>query len=236
MQTTSTTYQTLLRNPEHIKETKVSVAGVEYGESNIIFLATSGGLYAKDTPMVGSASARELDLTLLSPGVIPRRAEIRIFVRLVLRDPLTDTVTQASEWLPKGVFYIDTRSADPETDTLAIHGFDAMLMAEQIYLPDGDTGEWPRPMATVVADIAQRMGVAIDPRTAIDPAYMIGYPNDYTMRELLGYVGAAHAANWIITDAGALRMAGLAGIPPETNYLVAEDGDAITFGGVRILV
>lgn len=235
MQVTSAFYKTLLRDPEHLKEVKVTVAGEEYGQDRILSLTTSGGLYASDNPAVGSARAREIDLELRDAESIPRMAEIRVFVRLVLRDLLTDEVASASEWLPKGVFYIDTRVDDTENDSLSIHGYDAMLKAEQTYLTDGDTGEWPRPMDVVAADIAQRIGTAIDARTVVQP-YALGYPNDYTMREVLGYIAAAHAANWIITDAGELRMVGLAEIPAETYNLVSEEGDAITFGGVRILV
>lgn len=235
MQVTSTLYKALLRNPEHLKEVKVAVAGEEYGQDRILSLSTSGGLYASDNPTVGSARAREIDLELLDPGSIPRMAEIRVSVRLVLRDPMTGEITSASEWLPKGVFYIDTRSDDTENGSLTIHGYDAMLKTGQAYLTDGDTREWPRTMDTVAADIAQRIGAPIDARTVVKP-YLMGYPNDYTMGEVLGYIAAAHAANWIITDAGKLRMVGLAEIPAETYNLINEEGTAITFGGVRILV
>ena len=56
------------------------------------------------------------------------------------------------------------------------------------------------------------------------------------MREILGYIAAAHAGNWIITDAGELRLVGFADIPPETFYLVTDHGDPIVFGDTRILV
>ena len=39
-----------------------------------------------------------------------------------------------------------------------------------------------------------------------------------------------------MTGEGRLYLVPLVSIPPETNYLVTEYGDAITFGGDRILV
>lgn len=232
MQTTSELYQQLLSSRDHVKQIRVAIEGVCYGENIVVSLSTSAELYKDNTPGVGNCISREIDLELLSPGKIPRMAEIRPEVRLVLG-------MQTSEWLPKGVFYIDTRQLDAQSGLLSIHGYDAMLKAEQTYLQDGDAGEWPRPMPDVVADIARRMGVSIDARTVINPAYMVGYPNDLTMREILGYIAAVHAGNWIITDAGELYLVPL--YNPATDYanlgyLAAEDGSAITFGGVRILV
>lgn len=229
MQTTSALYKTLLRNTGHRNEILVNVSGTEYREDRIISLATSGGLFAQSTPSVGGCVSREFDLTFRPLGTIPTMAEIKIFTRLSIG-------TQASEWIPKGVFYIDTRSYDESKTFLTLHGFDAMLKAEQIFLPEVDESHWPRSMKTVAQEIAQMMGVSIDARTVINSNYTMDYPVDYTMREILGYIAAAHAANWTITDAGKLRMVGLADIPAETNYLVTEYGTPITFGGVKILV
>ena len=86
-------------------------------------------------------------------------------------------------------------------------------------------------------EIARLMGVSIDPRTVLSTAYSVDYPaNEYTLRDVLRYIAVAHAGNWIITDAGQLRLVTFGEIPPETNYLIAEQGAAITFGGVRIIV
>ena len=51
------------------------------------------------------------------------------------------------------------------------------------------------------------------------------------------FIAVAHGGNWTITREDKLLLVPLVGsMPPETNYLVTEDGDAITFGGDRILV
>lgn len=210
-------------------ESRVEIAGVEHSEEEVFSLSTNGALFADGTVSVGNCVAKEIDLAVMPKGEIPRMAEIKVFVR-----PVADGVE--TEWLQKGIFYIDTRQEDKVTGVVTIHGYDAMLKAEQTYLAEGDTGEWPRSMQTVVNEIAQRMGVEVDPRTGIDSSYMVEYPNDLTMREVLGYIAVAHAGNWIITDAGKLRLVGLTNAVKTTDYLMDEDGYAITFGGVRIVL
>ena len=210
-------------------ESKVEIAGVEHDEERIFSLSTNAALFAEGTVSIGGCVAKEIDLAVMPKGEIPRMAEIKVYVR-----PVAEGVE--TEWLQKGVFFIDTRQEDKVTGVLTIHGYDAMLKAEQTYLAEGDTGEWPRSMQTVVNEIAQRMGVEVDPRTGIDSSYMVEYPNDLTMREVLGYIAVAHAGNWIITDAGKLRLVGLTNAVKTTDYLMDEDGYAITFGGVRIVL
>ena len=195
-----------------------------------------GSLFVGSKPSVGGCVSRQIDIMIKLKGTIPRMAEIKLETRLVLKDFVTGEITSTSEWLPKGTFYIDTRQTDKVSGALIIHGYDAMLKAEQMFLTETTEDDWPKPMDEVVEEIAKRMGVTVDSRTVISHTMMVGFPLEYTMREILGYIAAAHCGNWIITDAGELRLIALNSIPPETSYLVDEDGYAITFGGVRIIV
>ena len=56
------------------------------------------------------------------------------------------------------------------------------------------------------------------------------------MREVLSQIAAMYAGNWIMNYDGQLLLVAVNGIPPETNYLIDSQYDAITFGGDRILV
>lgn len=246
MQATSELYKSIWQDDACIVQAKVTIAGKDYvdglfgAQGDIASLSTPASLFAGSGPSVGGTICREIDLDLRTNGAgIPRMAEMRVFVRLVLADEVTETILQASEWIPKGVFYIATRKLDTAENILTIHGYDRMIFAEDVYLQEGDTGDWPRLMSDVVADISDRLGVSIDSRTTINAAYTMDYPNDYTMRELLGYVAAAHAGNWIMTDAGELRLVPLYNPATEYSglgYLGTENGEAISFGGVLILV
>lgn len=227
MQTVSALYQQIMSG-EHYAERKINIAGTDYGEDTIVSLTTTGGLFADGTLSVGSAVSREINLSLWNISTtIPKMAKLIPYYRI-------SNGTQTSEWIQKGVYYIDTRSID--SGLLTIHGYDDMLKAEQIWTPDQSL-EFPMPMTQAVDIIANIMGVEIDARTVLNSSYTVDYPaNDYTLRDVLRFIAAAHGGNWIMSDVGELWLVGLNDLPAETNYLCDEDGDWITFGGDRILV
>lgn len=232
MHTTSDLYKTLLRNQNHEKEIRLNIAGVKYGMGNIISCSTSGGIFSE--PGIGNCTSRQIELEVLPIGTIPRQAKIQVFVRLVYAD-------QASEWIPKGKFFISKRQKNKLTGSLKITGYDAMLKAEQTWLTaDYATETWPMPQADAVNDIAYRMGVEVDSRNVLSANFPVEYPvgenGDLTMREVLSGIAVSNCGNWIITDDGKLRLIVYGDIPAETNYLIDENGYAILFGGVRILV
>lgn len=240
MQNKSDLFEAILRSRAYSVAPKAEIDGIEYAEdSGLVSTFVSGRLFAKNGPSVGGCVSRQVDLLIRNYASFSRRAKIRLFCRV-------EQGEQVSEWIPKGVFYIDTREPDEVSGTLTIHGYDAMLLrGGETYLQEGDTGDWPRAADTVVNEIAQRMGLELDERTVIDPDVMVSYPNDWTMRETLGYIAVAHCGNWIITDEGKLRLVPLWSIPDydpdepggeEMSLLIDEHGNYITFGGVRIIV
>ena len=227
MQDTSALYNQIFETDGHYAEVKINIAGVDYGQDKIVSLSTYGGLFAEGTLGAGGAVAGEIDLQLYDPGSIPKMAKLIPYYRFVAGN-------QVSEWIQKGVYYIDTRSQDG--NVLTIHGFDDMLKAEQVWYPDQSL-EFPMSMQAAATEIAGIMGVTIDSRTQFNALYQVDYPaNDWTLRDILRFIAAAHAANWIMTDLGQLRMVPIYEIPDTTSYLVDEYGNAITFGGIRILV
>ena len=233
MQTTSALHKALLRDPGHWKEHKVTVAGVTYLQPDIQSLRTCGGAF--EEPDIGGCASRQIDLTLRRTlETIPRRAEIRVYTRLV-------SETQAAEWLPKGVFYISTRQTDKVTGALTIHGYDAMRRAGDVWLTeDYDLDIWPISQRVAVEDIAYRMGVEVDPRTVLSGRFPVDYPvdenGDMAMEDVLSGIAVSEAGNWVISDEGRLLLLRFGDIPPETWYLVDESGDTITLGGERIIV
>lgn len=213
-------------------ESKATLGGMEYSEAKIRALSTRAALFAKGTISIGGCVAKEIDISVIPQGEIPRMAEIRAYGR-----PRADGID--TDWLSKGVFFIDTRQMNYQTGVLTIHGYDAMLKAEQDYLSESDESEWPKTMPVVVAEIAARMGVSIDSRTKLNSSYLVQYPLNMTMREVLGYIAAAHGGNWIITDTGALRLVPLLAEFGSTDvgmkaYSLDTAPPFPTFSGVRL--
>lgn len=233
MYATSDLYKTLLADPLHYKETKIIINGVEYTESNVVSAVIApSALYEKFG--IGNCVSRELDLEIFPIGTIPRQSKIKVFVRLVSGELV-------SEWVPQGEFFFSTRLKNKVTGSLVITAFDAMLKSEDIWLTNEyDLDDWPKTQQEAVDDIAYRMGVEVDPRTVLSNEFPVDYPvdesGDLTMREVLSGIGVSNGANWIITMEGKLLQLGAADIPTETNHLVNEAGKVITFGGVGIYV
>lgn len=232
MQATSELFQTLWRAPLHEEEIRLDIARVSYFRDTTVSVSVSGGMFPK--PDIGYCASRQIDIVVRPQGTIPRQAEIKIYLRLRLEE-------QVSEWIQQGVFFISTRKQNKIDGTLTIHGFDAMLKAGEVWLTDDykyDT--WPKSETEAVNDIAARMGVKIDSRTKLNNKFKVDYPidenGDMTMTDVLEGIATANGGNWVITNEGKLLLLRYGDIPPETNYLVEEHGDAILIGGVRILV
>ena len=231
MQPVSATYNALLAAGAP-KEVRVIIAGTTYTQAKIVSATIKASLM-EQAASIGNAVAKELDLVLRNYGSIPRMAQIQVQFRL------NDGTTQ-SEWLPKGTFFIDTR--DEGNGVISITAYDPMLKADQSYTTNGNQGGWPKTDLQVVQTICSRIGVTLDSRTTaiMTQGYRIEYPGygdgAYTMRELLQFIASAYAGNFYITDENKLLLVGLGDFPPETNYLVTENGDAILIGGYKILV
>ena len=241
MQTVSDGYNTIIAQTNHWFETRVRINGVNYGEDKLMSVTATNRIFGSEQPTVGGCISGELEVKMLAPTVaIPRMAEVRPYVRV--KDG-----TRTSEWVSQGVFYIDTRSTthnDDGLDILTIHCYDAMLKAEADY-PSTSTS-FPKSDVNVVKEIAWAMGLQARPTytTGLDSRtlplmtknYQISLPVGYSMREVLGNIAAMYCGNWIMNYEGKLRLITLTELPSETNYLIDNAYEPITFGGDRILV
>lgn len=263
MQETSALYRSLLADENHWFETSVVIgesgdlvteagdrilfggnaivvsrsgADSGYTESQIFSIRTSIFMFQED-PTVGQAIAQEIELKMMNPaGDIVPMGLVAPYVRVC-------NETDKSEWIPQGVFFIDTREiSDNHADlvTLTIHGYDAMLRAEQYY---HDTGALNWSSGTVsdvdmVSEIASIMGVEVDTRTfdLMTGNYQISLPTAYTLREILSYIASMYIGCFIINEVGQLRLVSLLELPEETSLLIDNAGDCIVFGEDRIKV
>lgn len=240
MQTTNDLYKELLDNETCSKEYRAVIAGETYEMGRIISATISGGIFEKDTVCIGSAVSRELDLVLINPGVIPKGAKIQMYYRLSARVPVEINdqpgyMTSVSDWMPKGVFFIDTRSTDVTTGVMTIHAYDCIMRAEQEWTPDQSL-EFPLAMNKAAEAIAKVLGTTLDARCEWPREFKIDYPFGYTCRDILRFIAIAYGGNWTVTEDGKLRLLRLNSLLPETGYLVKENGAVIVFGGIALKV
>ena len=232
MLTRSNTYRTIFADAGHTVEWRVTVNGTVYGQDKLIFDAGGGdsrpklgrALLTGSAPEVGKCVAATFSCAILEESAaIPRMASVVPAYRLALG-------ASASEWITLGTFYIDTRQTDKATGALQLTCYDRMLVADgaggATYTQLTGFTTWPQPMSSVVAEICTIMGISLDSRTVIKTGtgYQVEYPNDLSMREVLGYIGAAHGGNWTVTAANALRLVPLPGGSDTLNVGAAASG------------
>lgn len=196
-------------------------------ENALISVRASNQLFSGNTPSIGNAVSGQIDLEILDLGFyIPQMAEIRPYIRVT-------NGTDTSEWIPQGVYYIDTRLVTNNSDNLpviSITGFDAMLKAEQPYPYDAQTKA-----STVVKNIARLIGLSeqIDAHVwEIIPSAggdVIQCSGEWTAREHLQYIAALYGANWTITNENKLNLVRINDYPVEENLLTDEAGYTLNF-------
>ena len=229
----------------------VEQGGAEDGftEEIIFSLSTHHALFDGQTPLPGCTVAGEIDVEMLYGNyVLPRMAQLIPYIRLVSADG-----TRHSEWLQKGVYFIDTREITHNNDgldILKIHGYDALLKAQADYPSDNHT--YPATDVTIAKVIAKGLGLdasgdgsnGIDERTwdVMTGNYEYGLPVGYSMQEVLSSIAMPYVGCWVMTDLGKLRLISLTDLPKETRLLTDEIGYVIIFGTegdddpVRIMV
>ena len=178
-----------------------------------------------DPLSVGNCTSATLQLSVMTDDVIDTSSPVIIKARI------TDG-KQYSEFMDFGTFYIDLPEVNENIITLTC--YDSLLKAGQMYVDETDSEEeWPKPMITCVEEIALRIGVGIDPRTRINVGvdYLVPYPSGRTMQQVLGFIGAVHGGNWIITEENLLRLVPIINSPDDTFNIIDEDYNTIMTGG-----
>ena len=214
---TSALYKSILADENHGEEWRVTIGGTVYGEDKIAIGGGGGkpkltrNLFSGTGPELGACVSATFTCTVREESAnIPRMAAVVPEFRLALGEA-------ASEWITLGTFYIDVRKPDKASGNVSLSCLDAMMKADGLagkkYLDLTSLATWPQPMTAVVADIAAIIGVSVDARTVLNTGtgYTVGYPVGYTMREVLGFIAAAHGGCWTITHANALRLVPLTG-------------------------
>jgi hypothetical protein len=252
MQAVSTTWTNLLA-ADHIYDFKAVINGVDYGRADIWSARIEKTLM--DTCTIGEAQAAQLDMMFTPQGTIPAGAKIQCYLRLsngadeiditdefdnlIQTDDGFQLASQYpvySDWLPFGTFYIYSREKEAG-GRLSVTAYDAMKKADAAYT---DSGTYPKTMSAVVAVIASQLGVTLDSRSTV-AAYSIPDPTGvYNIRQVLAGIAAASGGNWIVSEAGQLRLVPLASpvstdAVPCTGYQLLSSA-ALTISRVTLKV
>ena len=218
MHQTSELYQEIVANRFHRVECKLLIDGVEYGENALVSVETENNLFAEEAPSCGNAVSGTITAKLRTPSTVIRaKAKIELFARVASGDLV-------SEWIPKGVYFLDTRekqkAKNGEDTIIVLDGFDAILMGEQEYIPSGD---WPKSDAEVIEEMCWILGVECVWRP--DKNFPIQKPIGYSVREIIGYIAAMYGGSVTMDDSGKLKFVGL-----RQN----QNGHEVVFSGLSV--
>lgn len=228
MQTVDSTYKRIFRDPHHITEVRAVAGGVTYGIDKIYFARRERGLFAGSFPSIGNCVSATLELTIIPEARVDRLAPIAVSTRLVTFDGAESTA-----WRPAGTFYADTRSEAQGGEEKTFTAFNALMKADIPYLENSQVSFWPADDDDVAADIAALMGISLDSRTVL-AGYEVPTPEqDWTAREVLGYIAAANCGNWIVTDDNKLYLVPFRGV---TSLLGTDRSHALLLGDSFIVL
>ena len=209
MQNVTALWNTLF-NADHKTEYRYDINGVSYYAED----RKGDPIINKpliDKPAIGRVCTGSTQITVYPKADIPKAALVNAYCRLVSPDGNT-----VSEWIPQGKYYVSGRSG---TSPLKLECKDYMIRAGVTYQDKTAFEEWPQYMDDVLEEICTIMDVELDNRTEINAGYTIDYPNEDTLvSEILAKIAIANGGNWIMTEAGKLRLIRLAtpGTPAQT--------------------
>lgn len=209
MQNVTALWNTLF-NADHKTEYRYDINGVSYYAED----RKGDPIINKpliDKPAIGRVCTGSTQITVYPKADIPKAALVNAYCRLVSPDGNT-----VSEWIPQGKYYVSSRSG---TSPLKLECKDYMIRAGVTYQDKTAFEEWPQYMNDVLDEICSIMDVELDSRTEINAGYTIDYPNEDTLvSEILAKIAIANGGNWIMTEAGKLRLIRLAtpGTPAQT--------------------
>lgn len=177
-----------------------------YFSDSILSISVNGNLFGGDKPTIGCATARIVQVKMRKPkDAIPRSARLAVYARV-------KNNTEMSQWIPKGVFFVDTRNNTISFDgqpIIELNGYDAMIKSEASFeLGNAETSD-----AGYLTACAHNLGVEIDERTLdyIRGDFSLPKLEDYSIREILGFIAAMHTGNFVISDCGKLLFVPLKG-------------------------
>ena len=217
MHSVSSTYNQIVAQESHKFETRVTIANVEYVQKRegrkgtLRSVITRGHTFGTNTIQFGKADSREIELEIFgNSSRIPRNAKIDVSVRA-----MTEDESSVSEWIPKGTFYIDTRSSDSQLinddEVISIVGMDVMMRGEKLFdtFPNAWLQEGKTTAIAAMEYAARALRVTVDDRTYTimnQRDFEIPLPTQYTIRETLGNIAALYGGSFIINDFGYLQL------------------------------
>ncbi|MFW5436361.1 hypothetical protein [Paenibacillus apiarius] len=210
---------------------KAIIDGVEYSSASIVEFSIENIMAAGDEFEIGTAIPSKLTIKLRLPEAIRPNAQVKPYMALSLDGmswfdaeyPWLDMnipwVAGATEWLPLGEFYIDSREKVNEVWTYVC--YDKLITADVAYISQLS---YPTTQKAVFDEICNRLGFSYDSSVVINPSYQIqAGPAGYSCRQVLAYIAGANGASIYTGKDGVMRFKHFAADSPAVFSMTAAD-------------
>jgi hypothetical protein len=187
-------FNSLVMAPNREFDVKILMNGTEYNSNKVVEFELYESIVEGEDYTIGAAVPTRLDLTIKTEDIFPSNAEIKPYIKLYGDGA-------SSEWMPFGVFYIDSRKYI--NDVWEFVCYDKLMLANQpweteLYLP--------ATMKEVIEEICDMLEIQICPDTVIRAYEVPLMTHEFTMRQVIGYIAACHGANARINKDGCLEF------------------------------
>ena len=176
---------------------RLTIDGVVYNDENIISVTHDKGLIANSFS-IGNTISGSIKATVIphTDHTVRKNGKILLELRIAT---INDGDT---EWFEFGHYYVN--SAMREKDKWTVNGYDAINQLETPFVTN--ITDWPQTCSIAINQILSFLNIELDSRTYINSSLDIQDPTEFTMREVLGYIGGLHGGNWYITETNKLRL------------------------------
>ncbi|WMT39747.1 hypothetical protein RE628_20475 [Paenibacillus sp. D2_2] len=210
---------------------KAVIDGTEYTSAQIIDFSIENVMAGGEELEIGTAIPSILTINLRLPDPIRANAKVVPHLSLSLEGmswmdaeyPWESMnipwVAGATEWLPLGEFYIDTREKINNVWTYTC--YDKLITADVPYISQLS---YPTTQKAVFDEICNRLGFTYDSSVVINPAYQIqAGPAGYTCRQVLAYIAGANSASIFMGKDGVMRFKRFSAGAPAVYEMTTAD-------------
>ncbi|MNW40126.1 Fibronectin type III protein [compost metagenome] len=217
----------------HDKTYKVMalIDGMEYTNVSIVDFSIENVLAAGDEFEVGTAIPSKLIIKLRLPDPIRPNAKVIPYLALSLegmtwldaeypwQDMHIPWASGATEWLPLGEFYVDSR--EKINDVWTYTCYDKLITADVPYISQLS---YPTTQKAVFDEICTRLGFTYDSSVVINPTYQIqAGPAGYSCRQVLAYIAGANSASIFMGKDGVMRFKRFSASAPAVFNMTTAD-------------
>ena len=192
MYTTSEDFKTIIDNPSRKFECKVICGSKTYTNVNIVNINITGSLQPSGYT-IGSAISQKATFKFINDGNVT-------FPSNIIQLQIGLLVNGSYEYIPMGVYRIDSHDSDDYTITIT--AYDNMMLLEKKYSGTGTT------LTAIAEEICTSCGITLG--STIPTTTVTQLEKDkYTCREVIGYVAGCMCGNAVIDRTGQLKIQNL---------------------------